>query len=88
MTEQLRGEAAEAVSNVSDSQAKDILLEIVGNTEDRHLLCDVAARSKEVRATEKRELRERLRARAWHPSHNPNGDMSINWSTLNYQEGT
>ena len=76
------------MSNVSDSQAKDILLEIVGNTEDRHLLSDVAARSKEVRATEKRELRERLRARAWHPIHNPNGDMSINWSTLNYQEGT
>ena len=88
MTQQLRGEAAEAVSNVSDSQAKDILLEICNDTEDRHLLCDVATRSKEVRATEKRELRERLRARAWHPVHNPNGDMSIDWDTLNYREGT
>ena len=86
MTQQLRGEAAEAVSNVSDSQAKDILLEICNDTEDRHLLCDVATRSKE--ATEKRELRERLRARAWHPIHNPNGDMSIDWMTLTYREDT
>ena len=86
MTQQLIGEEAEAVSNLSDSQAKDILLEICNDTEDLHLLCDVAARSKEVRATEKRELRERLRARAWHPVHNPNGDMSIDWMTLTYRE--
>ena len=88
MTQQLRGEAADAIADVSNSQAKEILLEICNDTEDLHLLCDVAARSKEVRATEKRQLRERLRARAWHPVHNPNGDMSIDWMTLTYREDT
>lgn len=88
MTQLMRGEAADAIADISNSQAKEILLEICNDTEDLHLLCDVAARSKEVRATEKRQLRERLRARAWHPVHNPNGDMSIDWDTLNYREGT
>ena len=88
MTQQLRGEASAAIADISTSQAKELLLEICNDTEDLHLLCDIGRRSKEVRATEKREVRARLRARAWHPVHNPNGDMSIDWMTLTYREDT
>ena len=72
--EDMRQGASEAIDEIAFAQVKIVVQTIIKTSDDPHLLGQIKSLAEQIRETEDELRKNRVKRRAFHPIHNPEGD--------------
>ena len=74
VSENIRQGAKEAIDSLNLAMVKDVMLSVIQTSDDPHRLAQIHTTATVAAETEEELRKNRVKRRAFHPIHNPDGD--------------
>ena len=75
VSENIRQGAKEAIDSLNLAMVKDVMLSVIQTSDDPHLLAQIHTTATVAAETEEELRKNRVKRRAFHPIHNPEGTI-------------